>query len=363
MRRLRYEHTASPIATDGRDIHADLGLLVGEAGGQRTGPEEAHTRSVSQAWAELPEPLPQDPTYYDRPLLKAPVWKLYYIPTYYYVGGLAGASLALGAAAQLDRSAELNRMIRRCHWIGIIGSTIGAALLIADLGRPMRFLFMLRVFRPTSAMNLGAWVLAVAPTAAVTAGIFTRSEHSGLRLLGESAGYTAGIFGLALATYTGVLVAESAIPFWHEGRRALPLLFGASAAASAGSLFDLLFTLPRACRITRTFGIVGRVTELAAARLLEHDVKAIPQVGKPLESGLSAILWRGAEVLTAASLFFALLPRQSRRKRVAAGVFGTAGSLLMRYAVHECGVASARDPRASFYAQRVQSDAKELRSA
>jgi formate-dependent nitrite reductase membrane component NrfD len=242
----------------------------------------------------------------------------------------------------LDGSDELNSMIRRCHWIGIIGSTVGAVLLIADLGRPLRFLYMLRVFRPTSAMNVGAWILAVAPSAALTAGLLARSEQGHWRALGEAAGYSAGLFGLALATYTGVLVAESAVPFWSESRRALPLLFGASAAASAGSLFDLLFAEPRACRITRAYGIAGRIAELAAARLLERDVNAVPRVAQPLKSGVTAAMWRGAEVLTAASLLFSVLPGQNRRKRIIAGVLGTAGSLLIRYAVHQCGVRSAQ---------------------
>lgn len=351
---VRYGQSRLPITTDGRDIDPDRGLLLGEASGQRTGHDDSHLRPAAEHWPQLPEPAADDPTYYGRPLLKAPVWKLYYIPTYYYVGGLAGASLALGAAAQFDGSAELNRMIRRCHWIGIAGSTIGAVLLIADLGRPARFLYMLRVFRPTSAMNLGAWVLAVAPSAAVTAGLFARSELGGLRFLGEAAGYTAGLFGLALATYTGVLVAESAVPFWQHSRRVLPVLFGASAAASAGSLFDLLFTQPRAARITRTFGITGRVAEIAAARWLEHDLKALPQVARPLESGWTEAMWRGAELLTAASLLCSLLPGRSRRTRVAAGVLGSVGSLLMRYAIHQCGVRSARDPRASFHPQRAR---------
>ncbi len=157
MIETRYKQN-DPIRTDGRDIDPDLGTLSGEAGGQRAWPVEKHIADVSQVWTNLPVPSPTDPTYYDRPMLKEPVWKPY-IPIYYFVGGAAGASLALGAAAQFDGSHDLDRLIRRCHWIGIIGSSIGGLLLVADLGRPERFLFMLRVFRPTSPMNMGAWIL------------------------------------------------------------------------------------------------------------------------------------------------------------------------------------------------------------
>ncbi len=346
----RYTASVNPVQTDGRDIDPDLGQLIGEASHQQTGPVEKHLQEIARTWHELPEPQGNDPTYYDRPLLKEPVWKPY-IPLYYFVGGAAGASLVLGAAAQLDGSRELDRLVRRCHWIGIIGSSIGGVLLIADLGRPERFLAMLRVFRPTSPMNMGAWILTAAPSAAVTAGLFARTGGV-LGDLGEAAGYGAGLWGAALATYTGVLVANSAIPLWQESRRILPLLFGASAMASSASIFDLLFEDPRACRITHMFGLLGRAAELAAGVAMERRLSATPQVALPLNSGLTGFAWRAATVLTAVSLVATVLPNQNRKKRVIAGAFGLAGSLVLRFAVHYAGARSARDPRASFHQQR-----------
>jgi formate-dependent nitrite reductase membrane component NrfD len=343
---------------DGRNIDLDLAELSGEASHQRSEVTEAHFQSVSQTWQNLPTPQHSDPTYYDRPMLKAPVWKPY-IPLYYYVGGAAGASLVLGAAAQFDGSHELDRLVRRCHWIGIIGSSIGGILLVADLGRPERFLAMLRVFRPTSPMNMGAWILAIAPSAAVTAGLFVR-RGGVFGLLGEAAGYSSGVFGAALATYTGVLVANSAVPLWQEARRILPILFGASAMASSAAVFDLLFEDPRARRITFVFGLVGRTAELAAGMAMEHQVAQVPRVALPLKSGLTGMAWTGASVLTAASLVTMLLPRQNRKKRVIAGVLGTAGSILLRFAVHYAGARSARDARASFHQQRAGHGAAEL---
>lgn len=348
MSETLYKKSGDPIVTDGRD--PATGALAGEAGHQQAYHSEEHMREIAGAWTQLPVPSHGDPTYYDRPVLKPPVWKLY-IPAYYFVGGAAGASLALGAAAQLDGSEDLNKLVRRCHWIGIIGSSIGGLLLVADLGRPERFLFMLRVFRPTSPMNMGAWILAIAPSAAVTAGLFARRSHGLLRLIGEIAGYSSGVFGLGLATYTGVLVANSAIPVWHHSRRVLPLLFGASGVATAASIVDLLYEDDRACRITRKYGILGRTAELAASYAMEQQASKVPRVGLPLKNGLSGALWRSASVLTAASLVTLLLPGQNRRKRIIAGTLGALGSLTMRFAVHYAGVQSARDPRAVFHSQ------------
>ena len=216
-------------------------------------------------------------------MLKAPVWKPY-IPLYYYVGGTAGASLAFGAAAQFDGSHELDHLVRRCHWIGIIGSSIGGVLLVADLGRPERFLAMLRVFRPTSPMNMGAWVLAIAPSAALTAGVFVRTPGF-LGWVGEAAGYSSGVFGAALATYTGVLVANSAIPLWQEARRILPILFGASAMASSASMFELLFEDERARPITYVYGLVGRTAELVASVAMERQVSQVPRSCRTAQDG------------------------------------------------------------------------------
>lgn len=283
-------------------------------------------------------------TYYDRPLLKEPVWE-WDIPLYYYIGGTAGASLALGAATQWDRSGELDNLIRRCHWTGIIGSTIGGLLLIYDLGRPERFLHMLRVFRPTSPMNMGVWILSGAAPTAICAGLLIR-RRGVLGTIGEGFGFASGFFGTALATYTGVLLGTTAIPLWQHSRRILPILFGASGMASAGSLFDMLLESPVERRITFAFGTAGRVAELAASVALERQLGRIPAVAKPLKSGFSGFLWKTAAVLTASSLIVSLLPGRSRKKRIAAGVLGSAGSLAMRYAVHHAGVVSSRDPMA-----------------
>ena len=280
-------------------------------------------------------------TYYDRPMLKEPVWK-WFVPPYYYVGGAAGASLVLGAAAQLDRSGRLDDLVRRCHQAGIIGSLASAGLLILDLGRPSRFLNMIRVFRPSSPMNMGAWILCAASPAAISASFLAKRGW-----IGEVSGLISGLCGLGLATYTGVLVGNSAIPIWQESRRLLPVLFGASAMASAGSLFDLFQEDREARRITYTFGAVGRVSELAAAIAIEKRLARAPAIVRPLKSGSSALLWKTAAALTAGSLIAALLPHRSRKKRIAAGVLGTLGSLTMRYAIHQAGVISARDPRAA----------------
>lgn len=353
MSAVRYKKSIEPVYTDGRDIDVEIAELSGEAAEQRaSGSTDKHIRKFAQTWTELPEPHATDPTYYERPLLNEPVWE-WAIPTYYYVGGLAGAALVLGAAVQLRRSAELERLVKCCHWIGFAGCCASGGLLVCDLGRPSRFLNMLRVFRPTSPMNLGAWILSATGAASSTA-LMLRGRRGLFGTLGESAGYISGFSGMALATYTGVLVSNSVVPVWQVSRRILPLLFGASAMASVGSAFEMFAADQPEQRVTKLFGVVGQVGEVSAAIVMEKQASIVPQVGLPLKRGLSGAMWKTATLLTATSLVISLLPGKSRRKRATAGVLGTLGSLLMRFAVERAGVASSRDARASFHQQRAE---------
>ena len=65
----------------------------------------------------------------------------------------------LGAAAQLAGKKEYPALTHRGRWVSTAGGALSTFFLIHDLGRPIRFLYMMRVFRPSSPMNVGAWVL------------------------------------------------------------------------------------------------------------------------------------------------------------------------------------------------------------
>lgn len=338
---IRYKKSVDPVSTDGRDIGTIAELNAEAASLEAEGSPDKHIEEMSSTWRRLPEPARQDPTYYDRPMLNESVWS-WAIPAYYFAGGLAGSAMVLAAAAQLRKSKVKRRLIRRCRWIAAAGAGASAALLIYDLGRPSRFLNMLRVFRPTSPMNMGAWILSGAAATNSAALLF------GENIFGQACGYAAGVFGLGLSTYTGVLVANTAVPVWQESRRMLPVLFGASAMSSLGSAFAMCVKSDEERRIAKVFGIAGQAVELAAGIAMEKQASRVSRVGRPLRRGFSGFLWRGAQVLTTAGLVLC-------NKSVAAGALGLAGSLLLRFAVERAGTASVRDPRASFYLQRSSS--------
>jgi formate-dependent nitrite reductase membrane component NrfD len=347
-------------AGDGRNIDPVSGLLIGEASdqkvqGDRSKPEGSTPHEV---WGQMPSSNggTGDPTYYDRPVLKRPVWK-WYVPAYFYAGGVAGASMTLGALAQLAGRRDL---AVRCRWLAAGGGAVGTALLIADLGRPERFLNMLRVFRPTSPMSVGSFVLAGAAPLAAGSAILSNAPQP-LRALGDAAALGAGVLGSPLAGYTAVLVSNTAVPVWQQSRRSLPPLFVASAMSSAASLLELLRQDERDARTVHRFGVAGKVAELASALALEREAAAVEVVAKPLKQGRSGVLWKASKLLTAASLALSLLPgERSRTRTIAAAVLGTACGLAVRFAVMEAGKASAADPRATFQMQREGHGAAEL---
>jgi hypothetical protein len=318
---------------DGRNVDPDLGVLAGEGAQQRV--EERLQEISADAWDRVPseQDLRSAPTYYDRPVLKAPAWK-WYIPAYFAAGGVAGAAAVLGAAAQAFGSPDMRGLVRRSRWVAAAGSAAGTAFLVADLGRPERFLNMLRVFRPTSPMNIGSWVLAP------FAGAATVSLLPGP--VGDLAGYAAGALGVPMAGYTAMLTSNTAVPVWQATRRSLPGLYVSSAAAGAAGF------LQGRHRAGATFGLIANAAELVAAEAVRRDASAVPRVGRALEEGLAGTLWRAAKVCTVAALALSV----SRKTRRAGALLGLAGSVASKFAIFRAGIASARDPRATFEQQR-----------
>ncbi|MDQ3784917.1 MAG: polysulfide reductase NrfD [Actinomycetota bacterium] len=335
--------------------HIDLRRadLTGEGSGQRVGAEPPEALQAVDVWDRLPGESfsGADTTYYDRPVLKEPVW-IWAVPAYFYVGGAAGAVSLLAEVAESLTRDETDGLVRKARRIGAAGGGIGTALLIYDLGRPERFLNMLRVFRPTSAMSVGSWTLAAAtPVFAASAVLPHAGGFPGH--LGNLLGKVAGFLGMSLAGYTAVLLTNTAVPVWQASRRSLPWLFIGSAMSAAGSLLGFANLNETEDKIVRRFEMAGQVAELVAALAVERDVSVVEQVGRVYEEGVPGGLWRASKASTAVSLALNLWPRHGRTLRFASGACGTAGALGVRFATFYAGKASARDPRASFHQQRA----------
>jgi formate-dependent nitrite reductase membrane component NrfD len=288
-------------------------------------------------------------SYYGRNIVKEPVWNPE-IPVYFFTGGLAGASAVLHGVAKLTGN---ERLSKSALYVGAACDVLNPLLLIKDLGRPERFLHMLRVFKVTSPMSVGSWVLVAQSGSAVTAALL---EWTGvlkpLKTAGEIVSFLAGP---PLATYTGALVANTAIPVWSEARDELPWIFGASAAASAGAA-AAIFTPTEAAAPARRAAIAGVAAELGLMQLMERKLGFVGEVYKQGEAGKLNKITKACTLAGAGLL--AWRGRQSRPAAVAGGALVLAGELALRWSVFKAGFQSARDPRYTVIPQKQRKEAR-----
>jgi Polysulphide reductase, NrfD len=279
--------------------------------------------------------VPATGSYYGRPILKQPVWTDE-IPAYYFAGGLAGASASLALGARLTGN---DRLARSALTAAAVGVTAGLPLLIHDLGRPERAHHMLRMLKPTSPMSVGTWLLAGLGPAAVAAAACDRLGV--LPRVGRLAEAVAGILGPAASTYTAVLVANTAVPVWHEAGRELPTVFAASAAASAGGAAAVL-TPPAAAGPARRLAVGGALVELAAVEVMRRRLGELAEPYDHHPARRHALLARACTA--GGAMLLGALGRR-RPAAVAGGLLTMAGSAFQRFAVHKAGFRSAADPR------------------
>jgi hypothetical protein len=283
-------------------------------------------------------------SYYGKPVISKPVWKAPDIAGYLFLGGLAGAGSVLAAGAHLTGRPALARAMK-CGSTAAIG--LGLTALGHDLGRPGRFLHMLRTVKITSPMSIGSWLLAgYAPAAAAAAA----SDLTGIApAAGTAATAAAAGLGPAVATYTAALIADTAVPAWHDAYRYLPFLFAASAASAAAGL-GLAGSPLRENEPALRLGILAGAAELAVEKMMKKSM-GLPR--EAYEEGKAAQLSKIAQVLTAAGVLAAgAAGRRSRAAAAASGAALLAGSAVTRFAVFHAGLNSAEDPRYTIVPQR-----------
>jgi len=346
--------TAAPLWDSG--LHRSARRRGRRGGGGRGGREGGEQPTVPEA---------EFRTYYGVPVVKAPVWR-HDIPAYLFTGGLAAGSSLLAAGADLSGRPAL----RRAGRVGALASLLASTyFLIHDLGRPERFHHMLRVVKPTSPMSMGTWILAAygpmagAAAASELAPLLPRHGLLGLArraapAVGTAAGLAAAVTAPALASYTAVLLADTAIPTWHESYRHLPFVFVGSAAAASGGLALIAVPVEQAGP-ARRLAVAGAVGELAVATRMESS---IGMVGETYHSGHAGQLLRTARALTVGGAIGALVGRRSRALSAVSGAALLAGSLATRFGVYEAGVASAKDPKYVVVPQRERLAARAAES-
>jgi hypothetical protein len=300
----------------------------------------------------VPRSEPQ--SYYGHPVLKEPVWSPE-VPLYFFAGGMAGASAGLAFMAHLRGNRELER---RAWTVALAGLGASPPLLISDLGRPERFLNMLRMFKVSSPMSVGSWILsAFGGAATIAAG----SELTGrYPAIGNLAKPAAAAFGMPLATYTAGLLANTSVPVWSGARLTLPFVFAGGSAASAGAVATMTTDLEHAAP-ARRLAVGGALVAVGGALTMEMT---LGDVGEPYRRGVAGKLSRAAGALNLAGAgLIAARGARSRNAAIAGGALITAGVVAERWAVFRAGFQSAADPKYTVGPQRARVERGETRGA
>lgn len=307
---------------------------------------------------QLAVPRAEFRSYYGKQILKTPVWN-WMIAAYLFTGGLSAGSAMLAAGADLTGLLGLRRVSR----VGSLASVLASLyFLIADLGRPERFHHMLRVAKPSSPMSVGTWILSAygpgSGVAAVAELMPKRLRRTWLGRLVSRSARPAGLWAAAtapgVASYTAVLLSQTAVPAWREAHPYLPFVFTGSAAASGGGL-GMLLAPPAETGPARRMAVVGAALEVTASRVMEQRIGLAAEA---YTTGRVHRLRQLSEALTVGGAVGAVLGRR-RAVTAMSGAALLVGSALQRFAVFEAGVESTRDPKYVVVPQRERVDARE----
>jgi hypothetical protein len=301
-------------------------------------------------------PRAQFRSYYGRPIVRPAPWT-HDIASYLFTGGLAAGSAMLAAGGQVTGRPAL----RRAGRVTALGAVAASGyFLVADLGRPERFINMLRVAKPTSPMSMGTWIFSAFSAAAGAAAVAEAAPLFPSRFLrrvlppvGAAAGLGAAVVAPGLATYTAVLLADTATPSWHAAYPELPFVFAGSALASGAGIGLIADPAPPARRLA----VLGAAMELYGAHRVE-TTKGL--LSEPYTTGRPGRLLRAGRALTAAGVAGAVLGRGNRVVSALSGLSLLTASALTRFGIFEGGMASARDPKYTVIPQRERLNGKTI---
>jgi Polysulphide reductase, NrfD len=276
------------------------------------------------------------------PVMKSPVWT-WEVPLYFWTGGIASGSSFVALACDLAGDREAARTARIVSLAALAPSPV---LLIMDLGRPERFYNMLRIVKLRSPMSMGAWALTAFGNliaAAVGADLLDRDRTA--RALGGAGAVVGGYLG----SYTGVLLASTAVPVWARSRLFLGPIFVSTATATGAAACRLALVargMPVGHPTREALGTVETGAMTAELLLSIVNERRLGPLARGLQEGTPGRLFTGAKWAVRTGLTLRLARRRGGpwTHHVASVLYLLAG-LLFRYAWVKAGPPSARDDR------------------
>jgi len=276
-----------------------------------------------------------------------PEWT-WWILGYFFFGGIAGGSYALGTLMRFAGGARYQSAARIAFIASFIALLPCPLFLTLDLGQPLRFWHMLVdtssggiAFRPESPISLGSWALLVFGLFSFVSFLGAIAEVGWFRVAAPIARVLRGgaglvwsaigtVFGLFICGYTGVLLAVSNQPVWSDAGWVLGGMFLASALAGSAALL-LLFAGSRRdvdADTTSRLETADRYFVILEAVLIVLFLISVALAGTVTKVlGIWIVLWI-VVVLGLAAPFLA--SRVGRWPPVAAPVLGLLGVLALR---------------------------------
>lgn len=308
--------------------------------------------------ASVPPAFESVPSYGGRPALKPSIYG-FLVALYIFVGGIAGSAQIITTLLDLAGPAGISFVIMTGRILAFAGAVAGGILLIVELHTPQRFYNMLRIFRPTSPMSIGSYVL-------TSFGFFSLLALAGQlldwRWLAVSCGVAASVIGILMACYPAALLSATSTPLWSAAPRLLAIRFGAASMASGAAILCLTALWagpPRLAAVLAAAAAASLLAQLTAWLLAERVYKRAG-VNTALRGRLG-VLHTGAELLGGAALVLFLLivvfPAATTPLLFAASLCVLVGGLTMRDAVLRTGNESARDPADYFRLARADNPA------
>src|ERR1700735_3971112 len=136
------------------------------------------------------------------------------------LNGMAMGLFLAAAVSELAAPAVFIDVAKVAYPVALVLLLVDLVLLVLDLGDPLRFHHMLRVFKPSSPMSLGTWCLTIFSLPLTAAAALSLLAELGwdfewARLLAVVVGL---LPGFASAAYKGVLLSTNAQPGWKDAR-------------------------------------------------------------------------------------------------------------------------------------------------
>jgi len=209
--------------------------------------------TLTTGYTPDPQQTLQEPSYYDYPVLQRPIWH-WEIIWYFFFGGLAAGCYVIASIASLFGSPEDRAVTRAGYYLSLTALIPCPPLLIKDLGRPERFLHMLRMFKVKSPMSMGTWCVMVFSLFCGASAVMQAARDGilgrwwGARLLAalpqRLIALPGIIVGIFLGSYTGILLAATSVPLWSRSKL-LGAIFISSALSTSTALITLVLHIVR----------------------------------------------------------------------------------------------------------------------